>query len=360
MNGATPAHPAKRLIWLCLGLASFTACCYAMRVLTAPHRREFDSFTAAKLDEVGESDRPVDTLFFGSSRVFRHINPAAFDAATAESGHPTHSYNLAAPNTTWTEIEFLVRRVQADPELADCTFIVEPSFELGFHPDNATQARYTRYTNPGNAIDALAVAWIKPRPVVRRIQESLAVLLSATYNITNAGAVSDLVFPESPGTSDYTFVPGQQGHVPLDAEQGPRYDERHALFLDALAATHGNIPAILKTRSAGQAMDYEPGLARRIEALAKEVESRGGRLIVLNSLWVDNDLRQKLIDDYETGQTGFPVLYPAYDLAERPDDPLLDASYWYDHGHLSAAGAERYSRRVARAYLDLLEKGDAD
>ena len=47
-----------------------------------------------KLEHLAAHRAEYDTLFIGSSRVHRHIDPATFDATTAQLGHPTHSFNF--------------------------------------------------------------------------------------------------------------------------------------------------------------------------------------------------------------------------------------------------------------------------
>ncbi len=56
-----------------------------------------------KLQWLSKYGTHYDTLFIGSSRVFRQIIPAIFDTKMKELGQPTRSYNLAADSMTFPE-----------------------------------------------------------------------------------------------------------------------------------------------------------------------------------------------------------------------------------------------------------------
>lgn len=66
---------------------------------------------AERLSEFRKAADSYDVLFFGSSRVFRGIDPKVFDAEMAERGHPLRSYNLGFPAMRPHELNALLRRV---------------------------------------------------------------------------------------------------------------------------------------------------------------------------------------------------------------------------------------------------------
>lgn len=55
----------------------------------------------------------IDTLFFGSSRIYRGIDPTVFDPAMADHGHPTRSFNFGIAGMSAHEANALIRRVLA-------------------------------------------------------------------------------------------------------------------------------------------------------------------------------------------------------------------------------------------------------
>jgi hypothetical protein len=56
-----------------------------------------------------------DTLFFGTSRVYRGIMPAVFDRITREAGQPTHSFNFGIDGMFPPEDAYVFERILARP-----------------------------------------------------------------------------------------------------------------------------------------------------------------------------------------------------------------------------------------------------
>lgn len=62
-----------------------------------------------KLAEISDSATPYDLVFVGSSRVYRHVDPATFDSLLATHDLFVHSYNLGTPGTNAFETPFQLR-----------------------------------------------------------------------------------------------------------------------------------------------------------------------------------------------------------------------------------------------------------
>src|SRR6185369_9557893 len=71
-----------------------------------PEAREKYAWLAGHADD-------YDTLFLGSSRVYRGIIPAVFDKLTAAAGVPTHSFNLGIDGMKPPEDAYVLERVLA-------------------------------------------------------------------------------------------------------------------------------------------------------------------------------------------------------------------------------------------------------
>ena len=207
---------AVRIVLLLIGIVSFSATTFGLRILSAGDKPKFEDFTEQKLEEVRQLKSKPNTLFIGSSRIYRHINPTIFDDATADSKHATVSYNLGSPNMTWAEIEYLIEQIQVDPDFAECVFIVEPSFEAAFKLANATQSRYVRFTTPTNAWRSIDLVLTKPTRPPHKIKETAVILLSLTYNMTNAGTFGERIFTYAKQKDTYHIRQGLRGHLSLD------------------------------------------------------------------------------------------------------------------------------------------------
>jgi hypothetical protein len=100
----------RRAINFVIGLATFAACCAGLhRALPPPYLSQ----VTPKLRFLREHRADFDTIFIGSSRVFRGIAPAVFDRTMAESGCPTRSFNLGIDGMWPPEQFLLIERVLA-------------------------------------------------------------------------------------------------------------------------------------------------------------------------------------------------------------------------------------------------------
>jgi hypothetical protein len=92
------------------GLAVFALACTALHwVVPWPHMDEISS----KLKYFTQHKDEFDTLFFGSSRVFRGVFPQEFDAAVKQNGGETHSFNLGIDGMMIPESYFWLEKILA-------------------------------------------------------------------------------------------------------------------------------------------------------------------------------------------------------------------------------------------------------
>jgi hypothetical protein len=66
---------------------------------------------AIKAEHLRRHGDEIDLLFLGSSRVYRQLNPAVFDARLAELGWPLRSYNYGLPGVRFYELLYLAERL---------------------------------------------------------------------------------------------------------------------------------------------------------------------------------------------------------------------------------------------------------
>ncbi|MHC4384587.1 MAG: hypothetical protein ACYS0J_17355, partial [Planctomycetota bacterium] len=85
--------PAAAVIHVVLFLIAFVGTCHLLGAMLpqSPH-----STVSLKLDHFAEHKDEYDTIFLGSSHVYRGIDPEAFDRETAALGFPTRSFNFGA------------------------------------------------------------------------------------------------------------------------------------------------------------------------------------------------------------------------------------------------------------------------
>ena len=156
---------AAGLILFAVGLGfGVTVLAAATPTLTPP-------LMAERLAEFDVDRDRYDTLFFGSSRMFRGVDPSLFDAETARHDHPTRSFNLAFPGMRFHESNAWLRRILSSrPKSLRYVLIELDEWATEVHdrlPDS-TSVQVGRYS-------ARAVAWhdaAETRSVLRSIEIS--------------------------------------------------------------------------------------------------------------------------------------------------------------------------------------------
>ena len=135
--------PAGLLARVAVAALGFLAVNLALRGVASP---DGGGLVGAKRELLAEVGGEVDTLFLGSSHVYRGFDPATFDAAMAEAGLPTSSFNHGVQLPNLVELRYLTERAL---ELADGGLrhvLVEP---LAFLPQ----------IDPANEFTPRAMYW---------------------------------------------------------------------------------------------------------------------------------------------------------------------------------------------------------
>jgi hypothetical protein len=70
-----------------------------------------DDLLSAKLRQYERIADQVDTVFIGSSRIYRHLDPVVYDRVRSERGDPGLSFNLGVPDMRMLEVLYLAEWV---------------------------------------------------------------------------------------------------------------------------------------------------------------------------------------------------------------------------------------------------------
>jgi hypothetical protein len=89
--------------------AGFAALCAVLTAAIAPAPAD----SVLRADWLRANGERFDTVFLGSSRTVRQVMPATFDAAMAERGPATHSFNLGTAGMRAPEDAFVLERALA-------------------------------------------------------------------------------------------------------------------------------------------------------------------------------------------------------------------------------------------------------
>jgi hypothetical protein len=309
----------------------------------------------AKLEFLGRRGAEFDTLIIGSSRVYRQIIPAVFDAEMAAHGVPVNSFNLSGDGMRTPEDMHVLDSALASRGtplrliLSECVPI-----DSSIEPDDAGTAR-TVYWHDAARMGVLLRACFSRR----------ATAAGPGRFSTTAMWERLMEFPEH--IQHWAWNAGRigSGSGMLDAALFAR--PRRAAALDERdVESDGWRGGVAKKPFTGKELaDYEEDLAiarkHRPEADYDNEESQatlrwkrdlalrhGARLVLIatpyprTKVFTPRDTAGIIFLDH-TDPDRFPELY--------------QTSLRRDHGHLNPAGAAIYSRLVARQIADALKQG---
>lgn len=294
-----------------------------------------------------------DTLFIGSSRVHRHLDPATFDAVATAGGHPTRSFNFGVDGMFAPEDGYLCEQIfRLHPQGLRQVFLeigaflptavenLESSRSIAWHDWPRTRyvlesifprkrweragARRKKRAEGEGRLAVLAEAWPLLAPHLRCFLEHCT-------NLGRGALLSERLLQVSEG-KDPSLGPAGDGFTGLVGRPEPA----------ALAAFEQDLADRKITPVRDRPLD---DLAEQnLERIVALIRAAGAEPILLNA---PNATPLRLLP---SRWLGLPLL-DFTDIARWPDFYLLRNRQ--DRGHLNKAGAEIYTRTFAEEWLKL-------
>lgn len=373
-----------------VGLAAFVLVGLGLRSVAAPPG---GSVIGGKLEYWNAHGHEYDTVFLGSSHVFRAVVPEEFDRSTEGLDLTTRSFNFGVQAVALLEQRYLLRRIlDARPGLRRVFFEYQwltPQID----PENAFNPRTVYWHDAPTTRTAVerALHWGE------ELGDDLAFVESASER-HSLFTVFDRALPAGPRAAEqhlqhwltdlFFFGRGKDvlrgvlgrshgqterygvGHGYLSLEDDDRrlaamgepdnsYRARHERFLSEQEAYRRSVDELDAAESAFGDQDWiNPEVTRvndfeLIASIAAEVRARGLEfvLLVLPSQSSDRAFEDRLLTEL-----GSPVL--RYNLPEAYPALYEPGNRW-DSGHLSAEGALYFSRLLARDWAGLHRDGEA-
>jgi hypothetical protein len=333
---------AGRLRGLAAALAftgGFALACAALARLVSP----VAAGASDRADWLRERGAGFDTLFVGSSRTFRQLVPAVFDEEMAALGAPARSFNLGTPGMRPPEDSYVIERALRGREAPMRFFVVECNpLHLGVPPEDRGTTRAV-YWLDGPRLEALwPRVWARPALMPEgRLSPAVVgghLLKFADHlghwlwNVSRVGRGAELLehvlFAGARGRPEKAVIgPAGDGFFPREyresfhGEEVERYQAALAAALEADRVYYGDLAS-------------QAELARKTALAARY----GARLVLLGP---------PIVGRVFTPLPGSGALFLDFSDPRRYPE-LFAVSHRNDGGHLNAAGAELYTRLVAR------------
>ncbi len=301
-----------------------------------------------------------DTVFFGTSRTHRGLDPATFDARTAAAGRPTHSFNFGVAGLRLFE----ARSVLEDLLAADrdgrlrYVFLEMPSARWAMRRVNLRSERVIRYHDWATFVSILRHRIEDPEQSIWKGLQSLipfganranAGLGSAAFQrfAVGAGPVEDFIAEGAAGLGDRRdgFQSLDRALAMSEGVEREDLESRHRLLLPPPEKWEANRERLRERLSTPKrATDVAVAI---LGDLATMIEERGAIPVFYTT--TSRSPHWDLIDAHERG--AIPLLLSFDDPDRYPE--LYQRNLHFDAGHLNEEGAQLYSVTLADAFLDL-------
>jgi hypothetical protein len=340
----------------------------------------------SKLQHYEAAAARYDTVFLGSSHVYRGFVPARFDSELAAQGVPCRSFNFGIQYPHQLELEYLFRALlSADTGRLARVLVEYVPLTPQVDPANAFQSRAVHWHDlaaTALALErALAIECGEPGPiplvpepenphsVLGLVEGCLpSVWTLARVHVQHAFKRAFLVnrwtdvlkglsgrahgqSAEWARTQGYLALEEDEARLAARGRGENSFTLRRAAFLDDLQSFQADVERLRRLRSSfGDEEWMEAGLHQVHDLRAYQRMAAAARahrielvVVVMPSLSCERAVEERL-----ASELGVRVL--RFNL---PDEfpGLYDPALRFDSGHLSAAGAEAFSALLAQAWL---------
>jgi hypothetical protein len=292
----------------------------------------------------------IDTVFLGSSRVYRHLDPATFAQTFAAHGSTSSAFNLGVPDMRMLEVLYLAERVlERSPGLR--LLVVEAEEDpLFIRDENRLTQRVRRWHDLSTLRRMLPAIRHAKATWAERVLVLLDRLDLTAHRVSLVGRGIDLVDALLRRSARW-IEPEQRGFLSLDEDrQRPRTDadrlgleRRYRDLHEALPEWAQALERLRRSSPEGRRTDpYELRLFAELQRLADRHE--------VELVFVVSPRIGRLPNLVHAREAGIVDRLVRFDDLERYPD-FYELAHRYDRHHLDGEAAREMTRLLA---LELL------
>jgi hypothetical protein len=293
----------------------------------------------------------TEVLFFGSSHVFRGIDPRSFDEGMRAAGHPVRSFNFALKGMRPHEANALLRHVLSlRPRQLRWVFIEWGTWDPWIPSANRFKQRAVFWHDRRETLSAIVGSWRSDRDLLDRFDLVATHALHFLHRALATGRGPDAVLAIGATAPAYEtpdrFVVSRRGYNPYtDREfaQGPTAEHRRRYLADL-----PTISSDWQTLSGAnqRSVDVAPARWSPLGVQIDDVRDAGAEPIYLI---MPTSHAEPLA--YSAAAEGLvPHLIGFNDPARYPDLYQPDARF--DRNHLNQRGGRAFSLELARRFAE--------
>lgn len=330
--------------------AVFSAICAALAALHGIDRYADVPAVGEKLSHLERSPERYDTLFVGSSYVYREFDPALFDAISEAAGDPVRSFNLGIPGMDPPETYWLLDRALALSNRRWRLVLIElDSLRSRVRPANSHTRRFENWHDLPRTLASIRAVAEGTAPRGKKLKDIGTHTEAFFRRLAMAGRWRGLIgiplsSERSAGNSP-SLGARNDGFVSLDEERATLFAMRRDWYDAFEEDRYGEKLAALKAGVESEdgesaVTDFEIDLLR---SAIERARVHGARVVLVVPPCLATRasliLRAKAIEGVRVLAFNDPERYPE----------LYDPALRFDVGHLNARGAERFTQLLGEA-----------
>ncbi len=346
---------------LLIGFISFLLSCALLnQVAPAPEI----PIISEKFRKFEEHKNDYNTLFFGSSRIYRHIIPRVFDQRMASQGYDIKSYNLGVSGMNFAETYFFLQKIlETKPMNVKWVFIESPDFDWNIADENLKTDRVIYWHTLEHTLWIYKFILESDVPLTRKlflIREHTIPLIYHIFNISQADPlIRNFIFSQ-PDENPYLIrerdrrdysSPGEDGYLALDDED-PTYTQfaqRNQDYLSNLESYQKKVLKLIENQKNSNHRTFlKPLELRTIKEITQLIIKMDAQPILILSPILSNQIQ--LVIASQGGQIS--PLISFNDPIKYPE--LYDPKNRFDSDHLNKTGAQKITKLLADQFATYL------
>ncbi|MBD2480486.1 hypothetical protein [Planktothrix sp. FACHB-1365] len=317
-----------------------------------------------KFRKFEEHKNDYNTLFFGSSRIYRHIIPRVFDRQMASKGYNIKSYNLGVSGMNFAETYFFIQKIlETKPLKVKWVFIESPDFDLNIADENLKTDRVIYWHTMEHTLWIYQFILESDVTLTRKLfllGEHTIPLIYHIFNISQADPLIRSFIFSQPDQNPYLIrerdrrdysSPGEDGYLALDDEDPTytQFTQRNQDYLSNLESYQEKVLKLIENQKNSNHRTFlKPLELRTIKEITQLIIKMDAQPILILNPILSN--QSQLVIASKGGQI-FPLI-SFNDPIKYPE--LYDPKNRFDSDHLNKAGSQKFTKLLADQFATYL------
>lgn len=312
-----------------------------------------------KLEKFSEKKDEYNTIFIGSSRIYRHIVPSKFDNLMKSRGHNIKSYNFGVYAMRALETYFLLKQIMAmKPKNLEFVFIELYDVNLSVASDNLRTNRVKYWHTWEHTLWIYDLILDSDSDFLRKLNLLGLHTIPLSYNLANVGKGDRLIQSIlNPVDEENTTLdigrnrvfknPGLEGYLSLDEETDVFFKNRRQDFLANLDTYRQKVESIqVPVDKVETIKPYQLAVIKELMQLVKDSGA--------TPIFILTPVLEKEPHLLAANTKGYlPILFSFNDPIKYPS--LYAAEYRFDTAHLTDRGAKEFTKLLSEKFSEYLE-----